>query len=260
MKQVKGFFTDVMEIQEEVQIADAYRVGNKRTVDRPVMVKLKKPEDKLLIFKNASKSQGNMNARKKLYFVENNLDQEAAESRKVYRDLVKENKQDSDVQKLRIQLRGDKLIVNNTIVEKHIHSPTVQEILKITDEDKGRVMNAKLIPTKEYQEQNSDYYTYIQKVAVPSQVQDGLLKLCLKHGDATHVSCAYRLENATGPFNQEVHDNKEYGAGRTILNVIKKKGLKNICIYIVRYFGRNRLGRRRFKILEMLTDSAISTY
>ena len=121
-------------------------------------------------------------------------------------------------------------------------------------------MNAKQVATEDLQEQGSDYYTYVQKVSSTQDIQDGLCKLRMKHGDATHVSCADRLENALGPFNQAGHDDGEYGAGRTILEVLKKQSLKNICVYIIRYFGGIKLGKRRFKILQSLTERAVNLY
>ena len=79
-----------------------------------------------------------------------------------------------------------------------------------------------------------------------------------RYGDATHVSCAYRLEEAFGPYNQEGLDDQEHGAGRTILNILKKKNVKNVCIFIARWCGEVKLGKRRFEILEQMAENAIT--
>ena len=76
----------------------------------------------------------------------------------------------------------------------------------------------------------------------------------------THISCAYRLEGATGPYLQEGYDDKEHGAGRAILSTLKKASVQAIAVYVVRYYGGIQLGPRRYAILRELTDAAISTY
>ena len=255
---VQSFFKETMEIQEEIEFTQVYRMGAGRVQDRPVRVKLKNSEDKMTLFKNASNLKGKTNAKKQSFYVENELDPEWAEQRRCFRDLLKENKEDE--LDLTIKMRKDEIMVNNSVITKQIHSPTVSEMLKLDEEERKVIMNTKLVPVEEYQEKDSDYYVYVQKANSVDQVQKGLIKLRLKHGDATHVSCAYRLENASGPFNQEGHDDHEYGAGRTILRVLKQKGLRNISVFIVRYFGGTKLGDRRFKILQTLTETAIKTY
>ena len=172
--------------------------------------------------------------------------------------LQKENNEED--LKLKIQMRRDEIVVNNQVVLKQVHSPTAQELLKMPDDKKERVMNTKLIPAEEHFEQGSEYYTYIQKVKSVSDIQNGLLKMRIKHGDATHVSCAYRLDKPIGPFNQEGHNDREIGTERVILSTLKQSSVKNICVYVVRYFGGVRLGSRRFKILEMVTKAEITMY
>ena len=257
-EKVASFFKDTMEIEQDVLFSDAYRIGSPAANDRPVMVKLKKAEDKGVIFKHSSKLQGKLNVKRRLFFVDNDLDPETAENRRLFQEMKKENKE-NDL-KLKLQMRNEKIVVNNKVITKKVHSPSARELLKITDAERKDVMNIKLTAMKEHQEQGSDYYSYIQKARSPEEVQKGLIKLRIKHGDATHISCAYRLENAVGPFHQEGHDDREFGIGRAILRVVKRKELKNICVYIVRYFGGVKLGTRRFKIAEMLTESAIDNY
>ena len=51
----------------------------------------------------------------------------------------------------------------------------------------------------------------------------------IKHGDATHVTAAYRLENSKGPYNQGFVDDQEHGAGWRILEVLKEKETGEDC-------------------------------
>ena len=53
-------------------------------------------------------------------------------------------------------------------------------------------------------------------------------------------------------------DDGEPGAGRAILQAIKDHGSKCIAVYVVRYYGGIKLGKRRFEIVSMLTTAALS--
>ena len=78
-KKVTDFFTEQMETQDKIKIVDAHRMGPKDNRERPVRVKLANVEDKTTIFKNAPKLKGKTNGRKRLFFVDNELDPISAE-------------------------------------------------------------------------------------------------------------------------------------------------------------------------------------
>ena len=112
----------------------------------------------------------------------------------------------------------------------------------------------------EHTENDSDYYTYVQKVKTMDDVQRGYLMCRFRHGDATHISYAYRLNEANGPFHQEGIDDEEHGVGCTILDKLKSMAAVNIAVFVVRYYDRKQLGKRRFKILEQLTQRGLAIY
>ena len=257
---LKSFFKEKMEIQNEITIVDAFCSGPKNWSDRPVKIKLKLFEDKILILKNTVKLKGLQNVRKRLFKVTEEMDSEAAEKKKVYKELLRENYELPDEEKMSIKFNKDRIIVDNQVISKKVRAPTAKELLSLSIEEMEEIKATKLIVSQEHHEKQSDYYSYVQKVKSFHDVQSGLLKLRLKHGDATHVSCTYSLKNAKGPFLREGHDDKEFGVGRAILSILKEKGVNNCCVYIVRYYGRIRLGARRFQIIKMLTEGGIATY
>ena len=261
MTKMAHFFKHVMQIEgEEVSFSHAQRLGQAKLQDRPVLIKLKTQDEKAKIYKHVANLKGKENVKKKLYFVDDDMNAEEAETKRIFRDLLKENKGLDDADKMDIKMNRGKIIVDNQIVKKRVWSPTTAELLKMTQEDQEMIKCVKLMPAVEHQEKDSDYFSYVHKPRGYGDVQNGLFKLRLKHADATHVSCAYRLQNAKGPFYQEGHDDLEPGAGRTILKVLKENNLVNICVYVVRYYGGTKLGNRRYQILQMLAEGAIATY
>ena len=259
-EKVKKFFKDMLKIETEIKIKNAYRRGRKNWVDRAVVVKLANIEDKALIFKNANNLKGQKNVRRRLFMVKDEEDAQQTENRYIYRELLKENDALPTDDKLTIKFKRGEVMVNNQVLEKTVHAPTSKSLLKLSTQQQEEVKSCKLHPTDEHTEKGSEYYTFVQKVRSVEDVQKGLYKARLKFPDATHVSCGYRLQRPTGPYDQQGHDDLEYGAGRNILAVLKDKKVLNIAVYIVRYYGGENLGPRRFKIVKMLTESAISTY
>ena len=195
-----------------------------------------------------------------MYFAKNDLDPEHAETRNIFQQLLKENIAKEMEKQVDIKMFRDQILVDNKPLISKIRIPSHVDILRMSHKEVEDARATKVMPAAEHGEQGSEYYAYVQKVQSAADVNKGLCKLKLKHGDATHISCAYRLQDADGPFNQEGLDDAEHGAGHTILKSLKAKGLQNIAVFIIRYYGGVKLGPRRFKIIETLTAKSISMY
>ena len=78
------------------------------------------------------------------------------------------------------------------------------------------------------------------------QVNKAYQKLRIKYADATHISCAYHLQNPDGPTDQEAIDDGDYGIGRTILKSLKAKDCYELAVFVVRYYGNVHLGEMTF--------------
>ena len=52
-----------------------------------------------------------------------------------------------------------------------------------------------------------------------------------------------------GSINQDAVDDGEHGAGRNLLNYLKKNNLYNTAIFVVRYFGGAKIGPLRYQII-----------
>ena len=93
----------------------------------------------------------------------------------------------------------------------------------------------------EYVEKKSRFLGYLFECKTAQDVEKSLSELKKEHKKATHICFAYSLSN---PFLEKAVDDGEPGgtAGRPILSVIQKKGKKDVCVFIVRYFGGIKLG------------------
>ena len=93
----------------------------------------------------------------------------------------------------------------------------------------------------EYIEKKSKFYGFLLKDVSEDKIKDALEHLKKEYKKATHICYAY---NISSPFAEKAVDDGEPSgtAGRPILSVIQKSGQKNVCVFIVRYFGGIKLG------------------
>ena len=92
-----------------------------------------------------------------------------------------------------------------------------------------------------YEEKKSKFHGYMLKCTSEQEIKSTLDALKKEHKKATHICYAYRLKS---PFAEKAVDDGEPSgtAGRPILNVLQKRNLQDVCVFIVRYFGGIKLG------------------
>ena len=90
--------------------------------------------------------------------------------------------------------------------------------------------------------QKSRFLTYVERAETERAAQDFISKIKKKHADATHNCSAYLIGD--NDQIQKANDDGEPSgtAGVPILEVLKKKDLKDTVVVVTRYFGGIKLG------------------
>ena len=70
--------------------------------------------------------------------------------------------------------------------------------------------------------------------------------------------CGYRLYGKEMHILQDFSDDGEWGGGRKILEVLKKQGVFNLAVFVVRVHDGPNLGKERFDIIENVTELLLS--
>ena len=148
-------------------------------------------------------------------------------------------------------------MVNNQTYKKLITPPQAADVLRLHVDEIEVAQKVKLIKGDTIIEKDSKFISMAQKVCTMEEVRLGYRQMRIKYRDATHIMCAYRLNNSRGPCNQNSADNREYGAGRTLLKYLKEQEVTGVYIYIVRYYGGQRLGPHRFQIIQSLAHQVL---
>ncbi|GAB4072960.1 YigZ family protein [Barrientosiimonas marina] len=108
--------------------------------------------------------------------------------------------------------------------------------------------------------QKSQFIGYVKRVETEDDAQAFVQQIKKKHHDATHNCSAYMI----GEHNQiqKANDNGEPSgtAGIPILEVLKKKDLKDTAVVVTRYFGGIKLGAGGLiRAYSSTTSEAIQT-
>ena len=86
-----------------------------------------------------------------------------------------------------------------------------------------------------------------------TEVKRSYVKMRQLHPSATHIVGAYSIKN-----NDGYQDDREYGAGYRILNVINNNAYGNIAVFVVRYHGGHNIGPKRHLLMEKVTVDALA--
>lgn len=93
-----------------------------------------------------------------------------------------------------------------------------------------------------YEISKSKFYSYFYQINKIETFKEILEKLKKEHKKATHICYAYIIDDE-GSKEKAYDDGEPKGtAGMPMLNVLKRKGLRNIAVFVVRYFGGVKLG------------------
>lgn len=92
-----------------------------------------------------------------------------------------------------------------------------------------------------YEIQKSKFLAFAFSVSNEDAIKETLASMRAKYKDATHVCFAYILNSPK--IERASDDNEPSGtAGKPLLELLKKKGLEQVLLVVVRYFGGIKLG------------------
>ena len=101
------------------------------------------------------------------------------------------------------------IYVNNQVLRPKVKPVTYAEILRLTDEEYTTAKSTKLVDGNEHIEAGSEFYSFAPKTKSVQDIVWGYRKMRIKFADATHISCAYRLSDPSGPYDQGYVDDGE---------------------------------------------------
>ena len=88
-------------------------------------------------------------------------------------------------------------------------------------------------------------------------VRNTLMHVRKKYAGATHISIAYHLAGLNKAYDEDYLDDAEHSMGRKMLEMLVHEDVVNKTVFLVRYYGGQHLGIRRFEIMAELCQQAL---
>ena len=164
------------------------------------------------------------------------------------KSMAKEGKND-----LKISMKADKLYINQQLIRPDVAKPPLSLILSLDQDDLEKARKLPHAFSRTFEERGSMFQAEAVQVKSIIEVRLAYQKLlsCPQAARATHNIMAYKVRDKVG-----WEDDGEHGAGRFLSHWIKDCKMENICIFVTRNYGGEKLGARRFELLRETAKAA----
>lgn len=244
------FFRNELGIERDIPIKIAHRIGMGK--NRPVVVKLADYNDKGFIFQHTQRLKGSS------YYVSEQLPEELAENKKQVLRLKGQNKKKAPAQQLNMNVKKDKLFVNNELYKLAVVPPTALSWLQKSEEEQKEIRKFQVFKGDTNNETQSSFVSYAARVGSIEEVRTAYNRVFLKEPRATHIVCAYILPGENFPMMQGAIDDREFGAARQILRMMQDQNCSEVAVFVAHYYGGQHLGPDRFRIYKELAATALN--
>ena len=258
---VRNFFSQIMLIEETIQILYAYRVGEvTEGKTRTVHVKLINPGQKGLIYKNVANLTGKTNIHGEFFTLNDQVIGERAEHQRRNRDIIKDNKKVTIADRLVYTVKKGSVYEGDTKLTSLLECPSRSMITNLSlqrMEELRQILDTKTTKGETQNVYNSRFIGYTSEVETVEEVNELYTALRLHHMDAQHIVCAFRIPGRQVAKLCDYNDDGELGSGRRILYMLKDAGIYNRAVFVVRYYTEH-IGPARFVAYKNAVSAAIS--
>lgn len=155
-REIHNFFQQQLSLNREVPIKVAHRIGS--GTNRPIVVKLKNHDDKAYIFQHTQKLRGTS------FYVSDQLPEELAENKKQQLRLKGYNKKLPAQEQLTMNIKRDKLFVNNEQYRPAVTVPTALGWLQMTESEQKDIKRTRITIGHRDTQQHSTFISYAATV------------------------------------------------------------------------------------------------
>ena len=157
----------------------------------------------------------------------------------------------------------DRLYINGQVQQDPLPVPTTAQVLQMSPPDRDEVIKSgpAMFSGEPALLGGHMFTATVARVFKLEDVKAAYLKLLMNPScaGASHNVAGYALYNPlTAKTTQGYQDDREYGAGRFLLQLLQRRNRKNIVVFITRRFtSSTHLGPARFDAMEKAVDSAL---
>ena len=251
-QQLKDFFQDTL--KAKVNIQDTFYIGNEGA--RSVVIKFSNLQERNKVFFNKKNLKDYTDENDKSFYISEVLPAELQEKTRREREIFGKNKRNTATAIEMSFVRGN-LRIQNEPYQPKVRVPEPQDFLSLKDEELKEVMSVSILAGERLIENATSFTGYVAKATSFNHIRKAYLRMKLALPQARHIMCAYKIDAVEEYYAENSCDDGEYAGGRTVLQAIKDRGIKNCAIFVVRFNGGNKLGQRRFELIKQAAESAL---
>lgn len=257
------FFRDTMKLNLDIEdIWKAHRLGPfKQNKVRPMIVKLAY-NAKDLVLENMHRLKGlkNQNTQQS-YFINEQIPEGCTELKKQMSARLKTLKEKNDAkprdQRSVIQAVGSNILVDGELDKSEVSTPQPSQLF-LDAESQAQIdeIQTLLVETQPEVVKNSQFIGLAIHATDTAQVQRAYIAVAQRYPSSDHIMLGYALKEK-GQLKAGSCDDKEYGAGAKIRNLIFQKKARDVAVFVLRKYGGIHLGFNRFAAIESVASKAI---
>ena len=248
-----NFCTNVLKVDKPVQFSKAVRDGS--ATPRSILATLTNPSDKATIYNCTSNLKGKVNAAKQPYVVSDKLPAGQQEQKRIQREITKRVGKIADGDKPTVSYKKGKLYLDKSPYVPTISVPKVSEIISPPNPEAIHAVQLKQGDTFKFEQ--CKFTGFSQEIKDTDDVKRGYIRMKQLHPKALHISMAYRLPGSDVD-SEGVCDDGEHGCGRLILRLLSEWDILCRAVYVVRYYGGEHLGTKRFAYMTDAVRSCVA--
>ena len=162
----------------------------------------------------------------------------------------------------RSDLKYDKLVFKNgSIHREKVELPSAESLLSVSSDDKllDKLKQIKLTKGEEYTEKRNFFVSHAAKTESLNAIKNFSTKVLYETGvnSATSNVLVYRYTDSKDEIHEGWINDHEFGAGQSILRMMKENGYMNCSVVMSRWLG-DHLGYKRFNVFQNNAKSALS--
>ena len=243
--QLLDFLKDTMKVNVKVQ--DTYYVGDGE--NKPLIMVFKSVQNRNEVFYNKTKLKDYTNTDDKPFYINELLPADLSEKRRKENAIFSRNKRNT-ANAIEMSFFRGNLHIQNQVYSSKVKVPEPKDFLALSQKDLQDVMATKITPGKTITEQSSSFTGYTARATSYQHIRKAYLRMKLALPQARHIMCGYCLDGAEKHYTEDGCDDGEFGGSRAILETMRELKLKNCVVFVVRFYGGERLGQKRFEFIK----------
>ena len=256
-KAVEKFIKETLKV-ENIEIIDCFKLG--KGANKPIVIAVQSVQQKHELFqKNLEYNKEEQNKEREQIYMNDYVPLEIMEQRRHEREIYKENEanQSSNVT-MTIDRRG--LTVYGKKYEQKVSPPDSTKILSFDEKEIEDTLSMELPSGNWFHFNDNAFIAHKVAVASHEEINRAYMKMRILYPQAKHILCGFTLPGLPKCFQESYCDDGDHGCGKALLKLLQKNKIYNIAVFVVRICQQNKIGSKRFELIERATLSAFQKH